>query len=205
MKNSYLVAQWKPIISSTLFPFPLFFKHTAPSYERHTGFRNSTYRLQAFWWNICTGLKGLIKKQISRLQRGYRLAKVHRTYSGVQKPTGTSLMSCVSPGPVLIAGCGSREWKHFKLCRKGLWSLSNSSQYGRGKNLLELFLHEERIASCSALGNFRLWLSNVHKHTFTVFNCRVWVGTTSEEYVNIPIGYLNNEGLRFCLCIYTCM
>lgn len=77
--------------------------------------------------------------------------------------------------------------------------MSNSSQYGRGKNLLELFLHEERIASCSALGNFRLWLSNVHKHTFMVFNCRVWVGTTSEEYLNIPTGYLNNEGLRFCV------
>lgn len=76
------------------------------------------------------------------------------------------------------------------------------------KNLLELFLHEERIASCSVLGNFRLWVSNTYKHTFMVFNCRVWVGTTSEEYLNIPIGYLNNTGLRFCLwficvCIFT--
>lgn len=71
--------------------------------------------------------------EISSLQRGCRPVRVHRTYTGVQKPTGASLMSCVSPGPVLIAGCGSREWKYFKLCRKGLWSLSNSSQYGRGK------------------------------------------------------------------------
>lgn len=104
-------------------------------------------------------------------------------------PQGLFLLLAVGAGSGSISNFVGKD---FEVCQIHL------SMEGE-KNLLGLFLHEERIASCSELGSFRLWLSNVHKHTFMVFNCRVWVGTTSEEYLNIPIGYLNNEGLRFCL------
>lgn len=41
--------------------------------------------------------------------------------------------SCTFPVHILINGCGSRKWNYFKFYKKGLWSLSNSSCYRRGK------------------------------------------------------------------------
>lgn len=185
------------IVKATVYHLPIFLSPCPqntlplPTKLKHLSvFTTSSCRLKIIGWNVCTGLEGLRKKQRfpdhKEVQYCLSGLDIHKG-AETQSLTYASLTSWVSLVPVLIIGYGIREWKYFKLCRKGLWSLSNSSQYGMGKNLLELFLHEQRIVSSSPLCNFRLWVSNTYKHTFMVLNCKVWVGTTSEEYFSIPI------------------
>lgn len=103
-----------------------------------------------------------------------------------------------------------RLWKQgveiFQILQKRTLKLVKFILLWKGKKYqLELFLHKENCFLLSTR-HFQIVVSNMYKHTFIVFNCRVWVGITSEEYLNIPIGYLNNTGLRFCLQhMYMCV
>lgn len=98
----------------------------------------SICQLKTVSGDVCTGLQGLRKQErISRLQIGPGPSRVARAFYRTVATALTCLSdSCTFPVHILINGCGSRKWNYFKFYKKGLWSLSNSSCYRRGKKII---------------------------------------------------------------------